>query len=112
MADKYVHSDSVEVAYIPVRNAHPINLDSDLSNLAVEVALPEDGSPPTNWVASAWESGTMRIDNNRYYLVGINLGTDFSVTSGTAYQPWARVTLEGSDKAYVKAGGRIVGKDT
>lgn len=112
MADKTVHSDSVEIAYLPVYAEHPINGPIDISSLAVEVSLPVDGNPPTLWVSSAWEAGTKKIDGVRYYVVGANLGTDFSLTDGTVYQPWVRVTLSGSDKSLVKINGRIVADDT
>lgn len=111
MADITVHPSSIETVHLPVRDNHPINGDVNLSTLVVEVALPVDGVAPSVWVTTAWETGTMRVDADRFYLAKFNLGTDFTLTNGSTYRAWARVTTSGANKAYV-TGGRVVADNT
>lgn len=112
MSDITVHPSSVETVHLPVRDNHPINGDVTLSALTVEVALPVDGVAPTVWVTTAWETGTwLAPDGYRYYLAKILLGDDFTLVDGTTYQAYARVTVTGTDKAYVK-GGRVQADST
>lgn len=111
MSDITVHPSSVETVHLPVKDNHPITGDVDLSALVVEVALPVDGVAPSTWVTTTWETGTMPIDGERWYLAKVRLGTDFTLTDGNTYRAYARITTSGSNKAYVK-GGRVAADAT
>lgn len=106
MADISVHPSSVETVHMFIRAEHPINGETNLSSLVIEVAMPVDGVAPSTWVTTAWETGTAKIAGKRYYAAKINLGTDFTLSNGNIYQSHGRITVSGSNKAYVK-GGRV-----
>lgn len=104
-----VPASSTETVYFPVKSTHPINGPTDLSILVVEVAVPLDNSAPSVWVTTTWESGTKKINGERYYLARIALGSggSFTLSAGNTYRAWCRITTGGSNKAMIE-GGQIV----
>lgn len=85
-----IHASSIENLYLPIKDDAPTSAPVTLSALDVEVALPAVGASPSSWVACTWASGTLRDGDDRYYVVVADLD-DFTLSSGTTYQPWIRI---------------------
>lgn len=103
-----IPSTSVEEIWVPVRQDHPINGETDLSVFDVDVAvvpIDTEGEPAVDdWQTATWEASTWTgEDGLAYYLATVTFGTGALDLGVDSYRAWVRI-----DSAVVVRGGRIL----
>lgn len=102
-----VVATSTEFLWVPVRSDHPITGATDLSVYPVDIAILASSSDPVagDWKSATWESSTKIINGLAYYLARVQIGPGSSITltAGSTYITYARVTV-GGVTAVVRAG--------